>query len=260
MAKIKKSVDGSTSASQPAHIPEVDEIDLGAALPPGPPPKRGRGRPRSAAPKPPNSNRKVRKDKGIKKTPKSPYIDNNILVDNNKIIGVGDIDNSDNGDYQSAKDLKGEMTLNELKFLGLYVSGNISRIKAMKSAGFVSANDSYLYLLAKKIIEKYESRIDDHRKVARAIGAGEVFIIKTLYSLAKDSKSEKIRGENAMNLAKIIGMTKEQLEGAGGVTIIFEGSGTPGAPASLPGAPPMPPNQGEIKVIPASNKPMMITK
>ena len=91
------------------------------------------------------------------------------------------------------------------------------------------------------------------------MGAGEIFIIKTLYSLAKNSKSEKIRGENAMNLAKIMGLTKDQLEGAGGLTIIFEGPGAPGATASLPGAP-LPPSQGEIKVIPASNKPIMITK
>ena len=81
--------------------------------------------------------------------------------------------------------------------------------------------------------------------------------------LAKNSTSGIVKRAALADLAKILGLTKEQLDGAGGVTIIFEGAGAPGATATLPGvpgAPPLPPSQGEIKVLPASNKPMMITK
>ena len=102
-------------------------------------------------------------------------------------------------------------------------------------------------------------KAQDHRIIARALGAGEVFVIKGLMDLAKNSTSGIVKRAALADLAKILGLTKEQLDGAGGVTIIFEGSGTPGATASLPGAP-LPPSQGEIKVLPASNKPMMITK
>ena len=156
-------------------------------------------------------------------------------------------------------DLKSVITTKEYQFVSNYLSGGVTIIEAMKLAGYVGYNEDYLYRLGRKIVQKIETQTEDCRKIARAIGAGEVFIIKTLYSLAKDSKSEKIRGDNAMNLAKLLGMTKETLEGAGGVTIIFEGAGAPGSTASLPGAPP-PASQGEIKALPANNKPMMITK
>jgi len=156
-------------------------------------------------------------------------------------------------------DLKSVITTKEYQFVSNYLSGGVTIIEAMKSAGYIGYNEDYLYRLGRKIVQKLETQAEDCRKIARAIGAGEVFIIKTLYSLAKDSKSEKIRGDNAMNLAKLLGLTKEQLDSAGGVTIIFEGAGAPGATASLPGAP-LPPSQGEIKVLPASNKPIMITK
>ena len=129
----------------------------------------------------------------------------------------------------------------------------------MKSAGYIGYNEDYLYRLGRKIVQKIETQAEDCRKIARAIGAGEVFIIKTLYSLAKDSKSEKIRGDNAMNLAKILGLTKEQLEGAGGITLIFEGQGAGQVQVVGPGAPPMPVTPAALP-LPASNKPMMITK
>ncbi len=166
----------------------------------------------------------------------------------------------DDSNYQGNPSIKNQLNEKELKFLELYLSGEYTIEKAMNAAGYIGYNLKYLYRLSRKIVEKFESRAADSRKIARAIGAGEVFIIKTLYSLAKDSKSEKIRGDNAMNLAKILGLTKEQLEGAGGVTIVFEG---PGAQTqALPGAPPpLPPSQGDLKVVPAANrKPMMITK
>lgn len=123
----------------------------------------------------------------------------------------------------------------------LYFTGDYTQIKAMKSAGYEAANDSYLNLLAKKIISKYESLTQDHRIIARAMGAGEVAVLNSLISLMK-SANERIRLDATINMAKILGMTKEQLEGAGGVTIIFEAPDQPGQapPLALPGGPEAP--------------------
>ena len=155
--------------------------------------------------------------------------------------------------------LTDKLTTKELSFLNNYLSGQVTIIQAMDSAGYANMHERYKYHLASKIIQRYESQAQDHRIIARALGAGEVFVIKGLMDLARDSTSGLVKRAALADLAKILGLTKEQLEGAGGVTIIFEGAGAPGATASLPGAP-LPPSQGEIKVLPASNKPIMITR
>jgi hypothetical protein len=218
-----------------------DDIDLGAALPTAPAPKRGRGRPAlpgGPAPKPRNPDRKVRKDKGIKK-PKTlaAYIDNNILIGDDIIRGsdlkkINDIAVGDQGELATASDLKSKMTAKELDFIRFFFSGDYSKKDSMKLAGYEAAQDSYLYLLAKKILEKYESQAGDHRVIARALGAGEVFVISGLMDLAKNGKSEIVKRAALGDLAKILGLTKEQLEGAQGITIIFEGVDQPG-PAAL---------------------------
>jgi hypothetical protein len=192
------------------------------------PGKRGRGRPRTVpAPKP----------KKPKRKPKSPgpqkahYINNNVLVDN-RIIGVTDMNYSSNSDFQSATKLKDQMTEKELKFIGYYLTGDYTQVNALKSAGYESYNLKYLYRLGRKIVEKYESQADDHRKIARAMGAGEVFVIKGLVDLAKNAKSEAVKLQALVAIAKCLGLQREIVEGAGGITIIFEGGDQPG-PAAL---------------------------
>lgn len=201
---------------------EFDNIDLGAALPSsGPPPKRGRGRPKSATgPKPRERKdpaRKLRKDAG-KSRPKVvevPYIDiNNIMGD--------DIENITDPESQRSQNLKERLTLKELKFITIYFTGEYTTIEAMKTAGYEASNDNYLYTLAKKIIERYETQAGDHKVIARAMGAGEVLVFKSLLSLIK-STNERIKLDATINLAKILGLQKEQIETARGITIIFEG-------------------------------------
>ena len=132
----------------------------------------------------------------------------------------------------AASDLKSKMTVKELDFIRFFFTGDYSKVKAMKLAGYEAANDTYLYLLAKKIINKYEAQVGDHRIIARALGAGEVFVISGLMDLAKNGKSEIVKRAALGDLAKILGLTKEMIEGAGGITIIFEGGDQPG-PAAL---------------------------
>jgi hypothetical protein len=249
MSKIKKSA---TDPAGAGHALKDYEIDLGAAIP-AQPAKPKRGRPRTAAPKPINPNRKVRKDKGIKKTkPQSttaPYIDNNIY---NKIGNVGDIDNSDNQETRSVTKLKDKMTEKELRFIGLYLTGEHSKEKAMILAGYDNISQDWRYNLAQRIVQKYESQAGDHRIIARAMGAGEVLVFKTLLELMR-SKNERIRLDATVNLAKILGLTKEQVEGGGGLTIIFEGADQ--RQVHLPG-----PTEQEPTTLPTHTRPLQITK
>lgn len=125
----------------------------------------------------------------------------------------------------AADDLKSKMTVKELKFLEIYFQGNISQEKAMDLAGYQDYNQDYKGILARKIIRKHETQAGDHRIIARALGAGEVFVISGLMELAKNGKSEIVKRAALGDLAKILGLTKEQLETAGGIKIIFEVNG-----------------------------------
>jgi len=156
--------------------------------------------------------------------------------------------------------LKDILTDRELRFISNYLVGGNSMIQSMILAGYVEYSEAYLYRLGRNLVQRYESQAQDHRIIFRAMGAGEVFVANGLIELAKTSRSDMVRLNAYTQIAKILGLTKEQLEGAGGVTIIFEGHGQPGTTASLPGAPPLPPSQGEIKALPTSTKPIMITK
>ena len=182
----------------------------------------------------------------------SPVTDSQIP---NIIIQMGD----DPENCNNIVRLKDKLTDKELRFVSFYMTGEYNQEQAMNLAGYGDYHPAYKRLLASRIIARHESQAEDHRNICRVMGAGEVAVIRGLLDLAKTAKGEMVRLNAWSQLSKILGLTKEQLEGAGGVTIIFEGAGTPGATASLPGAP-LPPSQGEIKVLPASNKPMMITK
>lgn len=173
------------------------------------------------------------------------------------------IDKSDSiNDFNSLPDnwsFKQILTVKAKKFLSLYISGNYTILSAMRTAGYEGNSESALYDMARRIRCKVEVQADDHKKLFRELGAGEVLVVKTLLSLIEDP-SAKIRLGAVTQLAKILDLTKEQLEGAGGVTLVFEGPGTTANLPGGPGAPPLLPSQGEIKVVPTSRKPMMITK
>ena len=168
------------------------------------------------------------------------------------------MDYSSNSDFQSATKLKDQMTEKELKFIGYYLTGENTIERSMILAGYDGYHQKSLYRLGRKIVEKYESLGQDHKIIARAMGAGETLVLKTLLSLMK-SKSEKIKLDATVNLAKILGLTKDQLEGVGGITIIFEAADQP---AALPGAPPALP-VGEPRPaagLPGPTKPLQITR
>ena len=151
------------------------------------------------------------------------------------------------------------MTLQELSFLEIYLSGRVTIDKAMIQAGYGHYSQDWRYKLAQKIVIKYESQADDHRNIFRAMGAGEVAVVEGLLKLARSAKSEMVRLNAWSMIAKCIGLTKEQIEGVGGITIIFEASDQPGQPAAL-ALPPQAGEQPQPVTYQAPNRLLQITK
>jgi hypothetical protein len=142
-------------------------------------------------------------------------------------------------------DLKAELTLREMKFLEIYLTGEHSINDAMKLAGYNDMTDRNRYLLAKKIVFKHESQAGDLRKILRMAGLGEITVALKIIELMKcDSKTVQIR---ACELAaKCLGMTKETADLPQGITIVIKGTDQ-GPPGPAPGRPPQP----EPKALPS---------
>jgi hypothetical protein len=148
--------------------------------------------------------------------------------------------------------LKDDLTDKEIKFIHFYLSGGISLDKAMIQAGYGEYSTDSRYYLARKITEKYECQTDDHRKIFRAIGAGESTVAQGLLTLAQTAKSEMVRLNAWTALAKCLGLTKEVLEGVEGIQIVINSS------RSLPSQ--GPPAQEAPKTLPASSGKLQIMK
>jgi hypothetical protein len=150
-------------------------------------------------------------------------------------------------------DLKSELTLREMKFLEIYLTGEHSINDAMKLAGYNDMTDRNRYLLAKKIVFKHESQAGDLRKILRMAGLGEITVALKIIELMKcDSKTVQIR---ACELAaKCLGMTKETAEIHPGITIVIQGTDQ-GPTGPAPGRPAQP----EPKALP-SPTPLCITR
>jgi len=130
-------------------------------------------------------------------------------------------------------DLKTEMTLKELRFLELHASGEHTVEDSMKLAGYEGYHQSYLYKLARKIIQKYEQGAGDARKIMRAVGVGEVAVALKIKELMNDP-SKTIQAKGVELAGKYLGMSKETLQVEHGITIVIKGSGQSSAPSGGP--------------------------
>jgi len=193
------------------------EIDFSAAL--GEAPRRRPGRPKKVTQAEPKRGR------GQPKGPGNPQKPNKTLLDKRDgledINSIDDINQSEEG--RSATSIKNQMTLKELKFISIYMTGEYTQEQAMILAGYNNYNPTYARYLACRILAKYESKAGDHRKLFREMGAGESLVVKTLLSLINTSKSEKIRLDAATQLAKCLGLHREIIEGQQPVRLIIEG-------------------------------------
>jgi hypothetical protein len=98
-------------------------------------------------------------------------------------------------------------------------------IKAMNQAGYSKYTTTYKYLLAKRIIEKYEAQAEDHRKIFRAVGLGEIAVAKGILKACLTAKTNKDIRESYGLAAKCLGLQREVIEGAQGITLIITGQG-----------------------------------
>lgn len=125
---------------------------------------------------------------------------------------------------KSARHLKDPLSLKEMKFLEIYFLGGLNMDQAMISAGYVGYHPKSLYRLGRKIVEKFENQAGDHRKIFRAIGAGEVTIIRGLLEIAQDPKvTAAVRLRAWSTLASCMGLKSEIVESFQGVTINIMG-------------------------------------
>jgi len=129
----------------------------------------------------------------------------------------------DSNAIKSARNLKDQLTEKELKFIEIYMLGEITKEKAMELAGYTGYHQRWVYYLAAKIIQKYESRAEDHRKIARAIGAGEVTVLRGLLELAQNARAEAVRCKAWEALASCLGLKSEPVESFQGMQIVIRG-------------------------------------
>jgi hypothetical protein len=155
---------------------------------------------------------------------------------------------------KSARHLKDPLSLKEMKFLEIYFLGGLNMDQAMISAGYVGYHPKSLYRLGRKIVEKFENQAGDHRKIFRAIGAGEVTIIRGLLEIAQDPKvSAAVRLRAWSTLASCMGLKSEIVEPFQGFSIIISGEDDDEALGSQVG----PGSDAKPRIPP---KPMQITR
>lgn len=135
-----------------------------------------------------------------------------------KIPGILDGIEAEIAEIQVKTDL---LTPQELKFVEYHLRMGMPIKKAMRKAGYRNMKPGKLYYVAIRIVEKYERRSEDHRKIMRLLGAGEVFVVQNQKTLAKQAKSEVARQAANATLGKWLGMGGELNQASQGVNIFI---------------------------------------
>jgi hypothetical protein len=146
-------------------------------------------------------------------------------------------------------DIKGTLTAQEGKFIEYHLIKGEPVRKALILAGYPPEPTSTMYFRGRKILQKLEQNADDHRKILRAVGAGEVAVAQGLLALARDPNAGAVARVAAYTtLGKMLGMSKEVIEGRKGITIIIQGPRQEQATIPPPGGgpPPAAPEQRQI--------------
>ncbi len=174
----------------------VDQFDFDAGLDETPPAKPTRkGKQQNSATPPPGS---------------ISISNNTLVVDNQQ-----DIDRA----AASARDLKQPLTNQELKFIENHLIHHMTIDQSMISAGYGSFQERTRYNIARRIMQKHESRASDRRILFREMGAGEIAICQGLLDLAQNARSEQVRRAAWADLASCMGLKAEQIESFQGVTL-----------------------------------------
>ena len=124
---------------------------------------------------------------------------------------------------QNRFDLKSKLTDRELRFIEIYLSQGCNQEKAMIQAGYTEYGKDYRLKLATKIVAKYEQQAGDHRKIMRAMGYGEVRVLQMIADSAENGKSEIVRLNAKLAMAKFLGLSQEAIQANQGITIVIQG-------------------------------------
>jgi len=113
-------------------------------------------------------------------------------------------------------------TTQEKKFLEIYLSGKVSREKALSLSGFKITDVKKINLTANRILEKHVRRVD-LRQILRAVGLSEIRVAKMVLQIAEDlSNTAKTRLAALELAAKMLGMTRDFDSGYQGAEIVIE--------------------------------------
>ena len=132
-------------------------------------------------------------------------------------------------------DITGQLTAKETRFLELKFAGGLSTDKAMITAGYGSYSQRQRFRIAARIVSKYESAVDDHRKIMRAMGYGESKVIEMLIDSAENASSEMVKLTARIALAKCLGLQREVVEVQHGMNIIIKSRSQQPAVEPVPG-------------------------
>ena len=113
-------------------------------------------------------------------------------------------------------------TKQEKKFLEIYLSGRVSRDKALTLSGLNIKEPHKRNLTANRILEKHVRRVD-LRQILRSVGLSEIRIAKMILQIAEDlTNTAKTRLAALELAAKIMGMARDTDTGYQGAEIVIE--------------------------------------
>jgi hypothetical protein len=159
-------------------------------------------------------------------------INNNTATTTPQLPTYHDVDDDDPLDIPEVN-LTTPLTTKEKNFLKIYLSGKVSRAKALALSGYRISDSNNYCLIANRILEKHVRRVD-LRQILRSVGLSEIRIAKMVLQIAEDlGNSAKTRLAALELAAKMMGMTRDTDTGYQGAEIVIEAgagldSGDPG--------------------------------
>ena len=132
------------------------------------------------------------------------------------------IDQTMEADIEAPIDNKVELTEQELKFIQLHVIQNVQAKSALVAAGYKEYSDQYAYIVARKIVKKYE-RWGEGAEIFSDLNFGPLEIARGIVNMAINCPNAQVRLNALALCAKATGMLKDQIEQQPGVTIIIKG-------------------------------------
>ena len=160
--------------------------------------------PKTAKPKQTPKNTKTPTKQQLSTTQPAPSLDNN-----NNIYNKADDSNIDCRSLPPEIirfHAKGPLSEPEATFIFCYLSGEHDIKSAMLAAGYGRYGEKYRYLLGKKILKKYELSAGGVPEIMRDMGYGEVEVLKMLVQAATEFRSETVKLNARIALAKALGM------------------------------------------------------